>query len=82
MRQFYFLLTSVLLFFSENGFAQLTNGTKTLGGYGAIETYFSKIHSTSQTLTQVQTNTYRSSSFGSSIAPTLGYYKNRCNTVT
>lgn len=69
MRQFYFLLTFILFFFAENGYAQLTNGSQTLGGYGLIKTSYTKF---------VQSlGAQSSSSSYLGFSPTYGYYKNR-----
>ena len=69
MRQFYFLLTFSLFFFSKNSYAQLTNGIQTLGGYGLLQKSYTK--SVQPSITQ----SFSSNNFG--FTPTYGYYKNK-----
>ncbi len=71
MRQFYFLLTFFLFFFTENTYAQLTNGTKSLGGYANIGGYYSG-NKSSQTF--AYKNLSRSMGFG--FTPSYAVFKN------
>ncbi len=71
MRQFYFLLTFFLFFFSENSHAQLTNGTKTLGGYANVSGYYSTYKNI-----QPPISTNLSRSIGFYFAPSYAVFKN------
>ena len=69
MRQFYFLLTFFLFFFSENIQAQLVNGTKSLGGYASFSA------SKYKALQQPNSN-YSNQSLSLGISPSYAYFKN------
>jgi hypothetical protein len=73
MRQLYILLIVFLFFFTQNGFAQLTNGTKIIGGYASMSTYLSKDRSTYSNTTIVSRLADKSLSF----VPSYGYFKNK-----
>ncbi len=56
MKKIYFLITYSLFFFSQKNYAQLTNGMKSLGGFGAGQVYHYKAFqapSTNQTSTTI-----------------------------
>jgi hypothetical protein len=71
MRQFYFLLTFSLFFFSKSSYAQLTNGTKSLGGHANVSGYYSTYKNVQ---TPVSTNLSRS--IGFYFAPSYAVFKN------
>ncbi len=69
MHPFYIFFTFFLCLFSKNSFAQLTNGTQTLGGFGVIQTSFTKYKQ------PLATESYFSNTLG--FTPTYGYFKNK-----